>query len=131
MKKRYYTKKRNGNHTLSLVIIVCTIFLWYTVADNPKTNSQENTRVGGNSISYPVERTITPTLRPAIPTPRPAIPTPYLLNTKGDDCDSSYPDICIAPYPPDLDCGEISYRRFRVVGADRHGFDGDGIGCER
>ena len=47
-------------------------------------------------------------------------------------CDPSYPDVCIAPYPPDLDCGEIEYSDFRVVGSDRHGFDrdSDGIGCE-
>jgi len=47
-------------------------------------------------------------------------------------CDPSYPDVCIAPYPPDLDCGEIGYSNFRVVGSDPHGFDGDndGIGCE-
>jgi len=38
----------------------------------------------------------------------------------------------IAPYPPDLDCGEIGYSNFSVVGDDPHGFDGDrdGIGCE-
>jgi len=47
-------------------------------------------------------------------------------------CDESYPDVCIAPYPPDLDCGEIAYSNFKVVGSDPHGFDGDndGIGCE-
>ncbi len=48
------------------------------------------------------------------------------------DCDPSYPDVCIPSPPPDLDCGEISHRRFRVVGDDPHGFDGnnDGVGCE-
>jgi hypothetical protein len=47
-------------------------------------------------------------------------------------CHSSYPTVCIPPPPPDLDCGEISFRRFKVVGSDPHGFDGDGdgIGCE-
>jgi micrococcal nuclease len=47
-------------------------------------------------------------------------------------CDSSYPDVCIAPYPPDLDCGEIPYTDFRVLQPDPHGFDVDnnGIGCE-
>lgn len=47
-------------------------------------------------------------------------------------CDPSYPDVCIPPYPPDLDCGEIGYSNFRVTGSDPHGFDGDndGIGCE-
>jgi len=47
-------------------------------------------------------------------------------------CDPSYPDVCIAPYPPDLNCGDIGYSNFRVIGSDPHGFDGDndGIGCE-
>jgi len=51
---------------------------------------------------------------------------------KIQNCDDSYPDVCIAPYPPDLDCGEIGYSNFRVVGNDPHGFDrdNDGIGCE-
>jgi len=48
------------------------------------------------------------------------------------NCDPSYPDVCIPPYPPDLDCGDIPFRRFQVIGADPHRFDGDkdGIGCE-
>jgi micrococcal nuclease len=47
-------------------------------------------------------------------------------------CDPSYPDGCIPPPPPDLDCAEIPLRRFRVIDADPHRFDGDhdGIGCE-
>ncbi len=47
-------------------------------------------------------------------------------------CDPSYPDVCITPYPVDLDCDEISYSNFRVIGSDPHGFDADndGIGCE-
>ena len=49
-----------------------------------------------------------------------------------DDCDGSYPDVCILSPPPDLDCRDVDYRRFRVIGADPHRFDGDrdGIGCE-
>ena len=48
-------------------------------------------------------------------------------------CDPAYPDVCIPPPPPDLDCGEIPHRRFRVLPPDPHRFDGDndGIGCER
>lgn len=47
-------------------------------------------------------------------------------------CDPSYPDVCIAPYPPDLNCGDIGYSNFRVIGNDPHGFDrdNDGVGCE-
>lgn len=49
-----------------------------------------------------------------------------------EDCHPSYPDVCIPPSPPDLDCRDIPHRRFRVVGSDPHRFDGDGdgVGCE-
>ncbi len=48
------------------------------------------------------------------------------------NCHPSYPDVCIPYPPPDLDCDEIPYRRFRVLPPDPHGFDRDhdGIGCE-
>jgi micrococcal nuclease len=48
-------------------------------------------------------------------------------------CEPSYPDVCIPPSPPDLDCGDVAYRRFTVYPPDPHRFDGDydGIGCER
>jgi len=47
-------------------------------------------------------------------------------------CEPSYPDVCIPPSPPDLDCGDVAYRRFTVYPPDPHRFDGDydGIGCE-
>lgn len=47
-------------------------------------------------------------------------------------CDPSYPTVCIPPYPPDLDCKDIPYRRFQVIPPDPHFFDGDydGVGCE-
>jgi micrococcal nuclease len=64
----------------------------------------------------------------ATPTPVPVVAPP----PPASNCDPSYPGVCIPPYPPDLDCGDISYRQFQVVGSDPHGFDGDhdGIGCE-
>ncbi len=51
--------------------------------------------------------------------------------TRGN-CDPSYPDVCIPPPPPNLNCSDIKFRHFKVVGKDPHGFDGDhdGIGCE-
>ncbi len=52
---------------------------------------------------------------------------------QSNNCDPAYPDVCIPPSPPDLDCGEISERNFRVLAPDPHRFDGrdkDGIGCE-
>jgi hypothetical protein len=50
-------------------------------------------------------------------------------------CDPSYPDVCIPPYSQvgDLDCPDVPYTNFRVIGSDPHRFDRDhdGIGCER
>jgi hypothetical protein len=56
-------------------------------------------------------------------------------NNGGGNCDRiSYPDpdICIRPYPPDLNCPDVPYKNFQVTGRDPHGFDrdDDGIGCE-
>jgi hypothetical protein len=54
----------------------------------------------------------------------------------GGKCAASYPTVCIPPPPPDLDCGDNSYRDFRVrwdvADPDPHRFDGngDGVGCE-
>jgi hypothetical protein len=48
-------------------------------------------------------------------------------------CDPSYPDVCIPPPPPDLNCDDVTYNNIRVVGNDPHGLDGydnDGKGCE-
>jgi endonuclease YncB( thermonuclease family) len=69
---------------------------------------------------------------PVPPTPEPP-PPPTPEPQPAEACDPSYPDICIPLASPDLDCPQIPYRRFRVVGADPHRFDGDndGIGCER
>ena len=68
----------------------------------------------------------------AEPEPAP-VSAPAPASESNVRCDPSYPDVCIPPSPPDLDCGDIPHRRFRVVGNDPHRFDGrdqDGIGCE-
>ena len=51
----------------------------------------------------------------------------------GSGCDPSYLGVCIPPPPPDLDCPDIAFRDFKVVGADPHNFDTDrdGVGCEQ
>jgi hypothetical protein len=49
------------------------------------------------------------------------------------DCDPSYPDVCIPPPPPNLNCDDPGVpENIRVLPPDPHGFDGDndGIGCE-
>jgi micrococcal nuclease len=63
------------------------------------------------------------------PQPTASSPTP----TASTSCDAAYPDVCIPPAPPDLDCKDITYRNFRVLPPDPHRFDGgtkNGIGCE-
>ncbi len=67
------------------------------------------------------------TSSPAAP-PAPAGPT----GPAPSGCDPSYPGVCIPSPPPDLDCADVPYRGFAVVGADPHRFDGnhDGVGCE-
>jgi len=61
---------------------------------------------------------------PACKPPAPPPPPP--------SCLANYPDFCIPPPPPDLDCGDFSQKDFRRVGSDPHGLDGDGDGvaCE-
>jgi hypothetical protein len=72
------------------------------------------------------------------PPPPPTTTTspPPATTTTAANCAPSYPDVCIPPPPPDLDCKDIPYRNFRVrydvADPDPHRFDGDhdGIGCE-
>jgi len=61
-----------------------------------------------------------------------ATPEPFASPGASGTCDPAYPTVCIAPPPPDLDCGDIPFRRFEVLAPDPHHFDGDhnGIGCE-
>jgi hypothetical protein len=67
------------------------------------------------------------------PTPAPAAP-PAVTSGPASSCDPAYPDVCIPPVAQagDLDCGDVTYRRFRVLPPDPHRFDreGDGLGCE-
>jgi hypothetical protein len=69
--------------------------------------------------------------------PRPATSTtrrrrPPTTQPPAQNCDPSYPDFCIPPPPPDLDCDEVNGSDFTVLPPDPHGFDGnsDGVGCE-
>lgn len=67
------------------------------------------------------------------PTPQPTpTQTPAPAPIVSGNCDPSYPTVCIPPPPPDLDCKNVTYRRFKVLPPDPHKFDTDkdGIGCE-
>jgi hypothetical protein len=87
-------------------------------------------------IPEPVERTVVQG-KPPESTPQQAPEQTQRQVTEPvqsqNQCDSSYPDVCIPVYPPDLDCEEIRHTNFKVLQPDPHGFDidRDGIGCER
>ena len=53
-------------------------------------------------------------------------------DNSGNNCDSSYPDVCITTNSAKLTCLDIPYRNFKVLAPDPHKFDSDGdsIGCE-
>jgi hypothetical protein len=73
----------------------------------------------------------TTTTRPTPNTSDDVVPTPEL--PPEPECDPSYPDLCIPPGVPDIDCDDIpEFTDFPVLPPDPHGFDGDndGIGCE-
>lgn len=78
----------------------------------------------------------TTTQQPSNTTTQPAVTTTTVATTTTTtaqgNCHPSYPDFCIPPPPPDLNCGDIGAKNFRVLSPDPHGFDGnnDGVGCE-
>jgi hypothetical protein len=61
-----------------------------------------------------------------------ALHTNVVVASPDENCDPSYPDVCIASPPPNLNCDDVPYNNIKVEGDDPHGFDreGDGIGCE-
>ncbi len=100
-----------------------------TACDQVFAQAEQSARQNKRGLWQP---TVTPL--PYIPPPATAAPTSGGIGIigGGSNCDPAYPDVCIAPPPPDLDCKQIPYRRFRVLPPDPHNFDGDGdgIGCE-
>jgi len=106
------------------------------------------TSTSTNTYTLTITSTPTVTLTPTITSTPSATPTlratftlrpnktatiaPLSGGGGGSICDPAYPTVCIPPPPPDLDCGDIPYRRFQVLSPDPHNFDrdADGIGCE-
>lgn len=90
---------------------------------------------GSQRTSEPVQRQPTQSQQvQSQPTSQPTQtqPTQSQQVQSQNQCDPSYPTLCIPPNSPDLDCDEITSSNFRVIPPDPHGFDGDkdGIGCE-
>ena len=77
----------------------------------------------------PIDKTISQSSKSTSSNP---VKTSTPKSNKQNDCDSSYPDFCIPPPPPNLNCPDIPQKRFTVTGSDPHGFDrdNDGVGCE-
>jgi micrococcal nuclease len=73
-----------------------------------------------------------PACAPTPVSPTAAPPSPSGPPPSSGHCSPAYPGVCIPPPPPDLDCPQISHRRFQVLPPDPHRFDSDadGIGCE-
>ncbi len=107
---------------------------WYKLADGKwiaaflVSNAPTGLAVEGAPVvqqaqpAAPEAPTATPVQAPPTPTPAPA----------QQNCDPSYPTLCIPPNSPDLDCPDMSVKRFPVLPPDPHRFDrdNDGIGCE-
>ena len=76
------------------------------------------------------ESSPTPAIRATVP--RSAATAARADTPSREGCSPSYPTVCIPPAPPDLDCKDITFRRFQVIPPDPHGFDAndDGVGCE-
>ncbi|HEX2053246.1 MAG TPA: thermonuclease family protein [Actinomycetota bacterium] len=93
---------------------------------------------GAAAAAAPAPPPPRPPAAPAAPRP-PAPPAPDAMQPPAAQtgCHPSYPDFCVAPPPPDLDCADIG-RQLTVRQPDPHRLDGqpgqagepDGVGCE-
>ncbi|NER99628.1 MAG: DNA/RNA non-specific endonuclease [Symploca sp. SIO1B1] len=96
----------------------------YNFLSNVPDEIENEIEVRGENSVRPASQNINPRQIPTVtvsPTPQPS-----------DDCDPNYTGACIPTSPSDLNCGDITARRFQSIGSDPHGFDRDknGIACE-
>jgi hypothetical protein len=107
----------------------------------PETRTVTVTSIVTSLVPAPTTTTRRPTITEGATTttrrPRPATtttrrPRPTATEPPAQNCDPSYPDFCIPPPPPDLDCADVNGSNFTVLPPDPHRFDreGDGLGCE-
>lgn len=95
------------------------------------TTIATTTTTGPPTTAPPATTTQPPS--PTTPPPTTTTTGPLTTTTTAQaNCSPYYPDFCIPPPPPDLNCGDIGSKNFTVLAPDPHGFDGDsdGVGCE-
>jgi hypothetical protein len=142
------TIRLEGGSTLYDADLVTVVASPYGSAIQPNATSTTNSEVStpsttnepsiSNSPTSSEPPTGSQTSTPVIPSDESSSSTDSKqssdneANSNGSNCDPSYPDFCIPSPPPDLNCADISQKRFTVSGSDPHGFDrdNDGVGCE-
>lgn len=99
---------------------------------NPDVDIDVDIEFPSPTSTIPTTTTTSTTTSTAPSTTTSSTTIPTTSTTTAQQCDPSYPTVCIPPYPPDLNCGDITHRNFQVLEPDPHGFDGnnDGIGCQ-
>ncbi len=129
-------RKATGVVAAGVVTVVLAARLMGGDVDGPTTNGSSLPRSTATATQRPMRQPApSATRQVAQPTATRTISTrpPTAPARPRSDCDPSYPDACIPPAPPDLDCGDVTVRRFAVRPPDPHNFDADfdGVGCER
>lgn len=104
--------------------------LWSSCIDGPH-EAADDAVLADEPAATPPAVVVAPT---ATPVPAPA-PKPQAAPAVSGNCHPSYPDFCIPPPPPDLNCTSpliAGRKNFTVRQPDPHRFDADkdGIGCE-
>ena len=147
---RKQLSRKQSSLGLGTILIILFVLIGVTA---PPPSEKSDSKVKGETATQEVaspspENSPTPSASPSpsptstpSPSPSPAktvisSPSPTTQSNSSSarsGCDLSYPTVCIAPPPPDLDCKDVSYKGFKVLPPDPHNFDGnhDGVGCER
>jgi len=147
---RKQLSRKQSSLGLGTILIILFVLIGVTA---PPPSEKSGSKVKGETATQEVaspspENSPTPSASPSpsptstpSPSPSPAktvisSPSPTTQSNSSSarsGCDLSYPTVCIAPPPPDLDCKDVSYKGFKVLPPDPHNFDGnhDGVGCER
>jgi hypothetical protein len=120
----------NSLYDADLVTVVASPSTGLSNISNPVTPQMTTEPTATPEPGTSESTTNEPTAAPERITISPSETTPPTSNQ--NNCDSSYPDLCIPLHSPLLTCDQILAKNFRVLPPDPHGFDNDkdGIGCE-